>query len=366
MKKLNALFIVLSLGMTISVSSLVKGSSLITLSASKNTPTDTIGIGDSKKVDGNYIGGMHISTNNAIGYNIYNNVITKYTIKVASKDELLSVLKNAGKGSIIYIDDNAVIDLTNSKDIHIPDDVTLASGRGKQKGRGALIFTTLNGTLPLLDPGNHVRITGLRIQGPDTSIGKNAYAVPVSRGISSSGGSYITIDNCELYGWSHAAIFLFNGANHIYIHHNYFHNNQRTGLGYGVCLDKASALVKANVFNYGRHAVAGTGATGTSYEASYNLVLPNFIGHAFDMHGGIDRKDNTNIAGDSIKINHNTIFLRDYPGVWIRGIPTHTAYIQNNDFINLDSNKAIKQTDKIEAQFLNKNILMRNNRFSKK
>ena len=87
-------------------------------------------------------------------------------------------------------------------------------------------------------------------------------------------------------------------ASKAYIHHNNIHHCQRSGLGYGVALDEADAIIEANLFDWCRHAIAGTGSPGTSYEARYNIHLENASSHCFDMHGGGDRGDGTNIAGD--------------------------------------------------------------------
>ena len=112
----------------------------------------------------------------------------------------------------------------------------------------------------------------------------------------------------------------------------YFHHNQRYGLGYGVCLNESEALIEANLFNWNRHAIAATGAPGTRYEARYNVVLDWSNNHSFDMHGGIDRGDGTEIAGKWVKIHHNTFRSQDN-AVVIRGRPTEAAEIHHNWFI---------------------------------
>jgi hypothetical protein len=48
------------------------------------------------------------------------------------------------------------------------------------------------------------------------------------------------------------------------------------------------------------------------------------------MHGGADRKDKTNIAGDRIKIHHNTFY--SYLPIVIRGKPTEICEIHHNWF----------------------------------
>ncbi|MDD1699413.1 MAG: hypothetical protein LUQ04_01325, partial [Methanoregula sp.] len=71
------------------------------------------------------------------------------------------------------------------------------------------------------------------------------------------------------------------------------------GEGYGVSLYAGTALIEANLFDYNRHSITGSGVKGESYEARYNHVLGhgNAIGAShFDVHAG----------GNAYKIHHNT------------------------------------------------------------
>jgi hypothetical protein len=172
------------------------------------------------------------------------------------------------------------------------------------------------------------------------------YSIPNSNGIQAT-HPHLEVDNCELWGWSHAAIDLRRGASKAYIHHNYIHHNQRSGLGYGVCHDQADSLIEANLFDWCRHHIAGTGRPNTSYEARYNLILENANGHSFDMHGGADRKDGTDIAGDWMKIHHNTFRATRVPAFVIRGIPTQEAEIHHNWFLHYDLESAVRQTNAV-------------------
>ena len=97
-------------------------------------------------------------------------------------------------------------------------------------------------------------------------------------------------------------------------------------------LDISEALIEANVFDWCRHAIAATGRPGSGYEARYNLVLEHANGHSFDMHGGRDRKDGTNVAGDWIKIHHNTFRAAGVYAIVIRGKPRQGAAIHHNWF----------------------------------
>jgi hypothetical protein len=169
------------------------------------------------------------------------------------------------------------------------------------------------------------------------------YSLPNSEGLKCE-HPRLEVDNCELSGWSHAAVFLSKGANQTHVHHSYIHHNQRSGLGYGVCLDQSRALVEANRFDFNRHDIAGTGRPETGYEARYNLVGPNAYSHNFDMHGGADRKDGTDVAGDLIQIHHNTFQAANVTSVLIRGRPREQADVHHNVFPQPSADKAVRQT----------------------
>lgn len=287
----------------------------------------------------------------------YKNLVTKSTYLVKSRNELLAALKKAKSGEVVYIEDEARIDLTFFHDIVIPGGVTLASGRGRDKSLGALIFTTQERTHTLfITGGEGVRVTGLRLKGPDTSrrikeLGelkrKDPYAYnhyPDSRGIRAIYPK-LEVDNCELWGWSASAISLWPGASNTYIHHNNIHHNQRFGLGYGIAVSKADALIEYNLFDWNRHDIMSPGFDGSSYEACNNIVLENSYSHNFDVHGHWDSQRDRFIAGTSIKIHHNTFKNIKYPAIGIRGCPTEEAQIHHNWFLHITPSFAVYQRD---------------------
>lgn len=273
---------------------------------------------------------------------------------VSTRYELLAALAGAPPGAVVYVEDGAEIDLTGSLNVQIPEGVTLASGRGKAGSEGALLFAIGNRTFAstphlLRASGPGVRVTGLRIRGPDPHVGVSSYGLPNSRGISCFGHDFLEVDNCELWGWSHAAIFLSN-SEHAYIHHNYIHHNLRKGLGYGVSHDWASvSLIEGNYFDANRHSIAGSGRAGQSYEARYNIVGPCAYsmegGHSFDMHGGSSwtPKDLSCPAGDVINIHHNTFMQTCQEAVRVRGNPRVGATITHNRLAHTDLGQAIVQ-----------------------
>ena len=287
----------------------------------------------------------------------YRNVITDGNFRVRTVDELAAALKTAQPGQTVFVPGDAELDCADqifAEDFHVdvPGGVTLAGDRGFRGSPGALIYSDAFATKPLvriLGPG--VRITGLRLRGPDPkrrlehhqrSFNKDRgddkqqhdyyYRLPVSQGIRTESDE-LEVDNCELSGWSHVAVFLSAGRGHR-IHHNYIHHNQLNGLGYGIShgYNPSASLIECNLFNFNRHSIAATGAPGNSYEARNNVELGESLSHNFDMHGGRDRKDGTEIAGDLIRIQHNTFLGSKVRAVVVRGVPREEARIDHNWF----------------------------------
>jgi len=286
----------------------------------------------------------------------YKRTVTKGDFVVTNLDGLLAALAQAKPGQVVFIPGETEIDCTarvyiEKLVLEIPGGVTLAGNRGQDGSQGALICSDALDTKPLIRAtGPKVRITGLRIRGPNpkryldhhrrsfsetlpdgTKRGHAYYyKFPVSEGIATDYPG-LEIDNCEISGFSHSGIYLKKGTQH-HIHHNFIHHCQYAGLGYGVCHDVASSLIERNLFDFNRHSIAGTGRPGCGYEARHNLVLGTSLSHCFDMHGGRDRKDGTMIAGTTIRIHHNT-FRAPQTSIVIRGVPENVCEVFGNWFV---------------------------------
>jgi len=272
---------------------------------------------------------------------------------------LKNIVENASYGDIIYIDDNLTIEIPAYNSFTIPSGVTLASGRGNNGSQGALIYLDYkysdSNWHHHIYANSNVRITGLRFRGPDDSkILTSANYCP--GGIYQNSGTNLEIDNCELYNWYWIAIRLVYSTN-ANIHHNYIHNNQKPGAGYGVQVGwKSNANISYNIFNYNRHSIASNGDAVNgdlpSYKAEYNLVLPCGYDFRFEVHGYRDEYKNDptmlascdywdpdcNKAGDLIEIYNNyftTIQTNQYM-VMFRGIPNTGGYVSNNYFNQYD------------------------------
>ena len=292
------------------------------------------------------------------------------TTLVRTIGELRAALRAAVQApQTIYIDDGADLDLTycgqqprpggcvdprsgpkacSDYMLVVPPQTTLASGRGRSGSRGARLFSRTFTGCPLLDVNaTGVRITGLRIQGPDSSIENDdpihCRAEPSGILVSSDGPlrREVEIDNNELSAWPEAAINIIN-VQGVRVHHNVIRFNRRQehngtcgsdayGLGYGVVVGPGSVAVEANIFDHNRHDIASGGRPGSFYTATYNLVLGGAVDHSFDVHGGTDREDATNIAGSGFVIHHNTFVESDKPAVRLRGVPIRGAWVYKNE-----------------------------------
>lgn len=277
-------------------------------------------------------------------------VVTQGDVTADNLDSLLEALSKAEPGQVVFIPGTVEIDLTTRVYIEqlvleLPAGVTLASDRGNHGSPGALLTSdALNTPIMIRATGPDVRITGLRLQGPNPkrhlehhrrAFGPGGeghtyyYRFPTQRGIVTT-HDRLQVDNCELAGFGHSAVSLNQGVEHR-VHHNFIHHCQYNGLGYGVCLDTASAVIEFNLFDWNRHSIAGTGRVGCSYIARHNVELGTSLSHCFDMHGGRDRKDGTDIAGTVIEISNNTFRAPQTPVV-IRGAPEQKCDVHHNWF----------------------------------
>jgi hypothetical protein len=307
----------------------------------------------------------------------YTNIVTRGDYTVSSPNELLAALGQAQPGQVIFIPGDAVLDFTvpvyvEELVIKIPAGVTLASDRGHAESKGALILSDTFKTCPLLKcMGLDIRISGIRLRGPDSDARLALSRLCFERGrkqgdpdgfdhtyyykFANSDGiqtnyAGLTVDTCEISGWSHAAIFLMAGDRH-QVHHNSIHHNQRDGLGYGICHDRAESLIEQNLFKCNRASIDGSGVSGSGYEARHNVELGQSPSpcHRFEIHGGTARKDGTTIAGSWLKIHHNTFRTHSQP-IAISGVPEQEAIINNNWFHHYGPGSGSAQLTPVRAQ----------------
>lgn len=107
------------------------------------------------------------------GGNGYANIITKGDYTVKDLDALVNALSKATTGQIVFIPGETELDLTARIHIEqlvleVPEGITLAGDRGHNGSKGALLTSdALRTPVMIRTTGSNVRITGLRIRGPN-------------------------------------------------------------------------------------------------------------------------------------------------------------------------------------------------------
>ena len=299
----------------------------------------------------------------------YREVVRPTGSPARNLDELLEALAGARSGDTVHVAGDAVIECTER--IHVeelvlelPGGVTLASDRGIRGAPGGLIRSDTFATSPLVRvTGPDARVTGIRLQGPNprqclehhsrsfregNGGHRYYYRFPTSDGIETR-HARLRVDNCELAGWSHGAVYLVGGDGHR-VQHCFIHHNQYQGLGYGVSHDVAESLIEGNLFDANRHSIAGSGRSGSGYEARNNVEMGRSLSHCFDMHGGRDRKDGTDVAGGWMHVHHNTFRVPGRRALVIRGTPEDQAVVEHNWFHHRTEGGALRCEERVTVR----------------
>ena len=288
-------------------------------------------------------------------------------------------------------------DVTTVNGIHnlvIPTGMTI---RGDRRGTnpGPLLLGLYNeddpqpGTRLMQIDGDYVRITGLRLQGPSGSedTWHDTIGILIGDPIHSLRQPMQTIiDRNELFNWPTAAIGpsgassdqdcldgqpgTLNPDTNVFkpgpvgsdfatlIAHNFIHNNQEHGLGYGIAVGNgAGASVLGNVFSFNRHAVTADDHTGNQYLALDNLVLsqrPVYCGliickpeQDFDVHGTLSTggQHDGGFAGYNAEIAWNTLIDGGNLNFDLRGRPCKSPDLFFNNNSGADVSDAFEVFD---------------------
>jgi hypothetical protein len=295
----------------------------------------------------------------------------------------------AAWGSVIkIIDTGNPIDLVdNNGGFHIlvlPTGVTVRGDR-----RGTNLGPQLRGLYKLSGPiphmfdiqGDYVRITGLRLQGPTTSIdaffpSSDAIMVPPNGTPNDWVG--VLIDHNDLSAWTNAAVEVYGPMggpmkggigqvacpppdvsrnDHVRIERNFIHHNDEftdgsPGLGYGNAMSNGgAATIAGNTFLMNRHSIAGDADIREQYAAWFNLVMSRVPEHGFfgttdqifDMHGAFDGYGG--FAGNEVDIAWNTFLPGNADDFWLRGAPCRVLDSFHNNVSIRNSDNAIKVPD---------------------
>jgi hypothetical protein len=275
------------------------------------------------------------------------------------------------RGTTIRVQSGVQLDLSNLgayANMRIAEGVTLIGSRTPREP-GPRLYTRNRPKRFFVIRENDVRISGLRIEGPDLDVAGGdfrATAIYVSPD-DDVRLDRVEIDHNELYGWNESAIGVNDDAGKISyarnlgavrIHDNFIHHNQHPNrAGYGVVIgDGAYALIERNVFDYNRHAIAGDGSNASGYRAYRNLVLQHGgrhkwgpfwrHTHQFDMHGQdwCIAPSYCGTAGDYIDIRYNSFLYTEGAAINIRGTPQLGAFVISNVFAHEYPWDAVKHT----------------------
>jgi hypothetical protein len=320
---------------------------------------DNVTISSEGELESANYGSTYNATGNPIGGGEgYSGLVNSWTTYVSTASDLVAALSNAMSGNVIYVDDNADLEVNSYLPLQLKAGVTLASGRGKMingtLSQGARLHITpdpaggVNKSI-ITVIGEGARVTGLRLDGGDSTRGDliTRY-LPWTNCVYAWGYNTTEVDNNDITGnrWGGVAI------NDGYVHHNNIHDNPYWELGYSIVQDGSNTtggiLIEGNLFDNNRHDIASTGKNTSRYEARYNTTLRFDYGHAYDMH----RNTACNCAGDWVKIHHNTFKdtgNQNNHAIRIRGIPVTSTNIFNNWFYNPSWSVDIVQSNVSQA-----------------
>lgn len=316
---------------------------VLTANEQSYTKSSTLSVGSMSVAEVCQLQFGNDNVGNPIGGGLnYNDIVTAPPIgeQVSTLSELEAELQEDSP-HVIYIRDDAEINVPAGKVIIIPGGFTLASGRGRSSC-GALIHTSSydGGSAIITLSGDNVRITGIRFQGPSGEFNNTK----LKRCIDTGGKNSVKIDNCEFYNWPHAAVSVSHGSFlNIKVLNNSFHHNNGMGLGYGVIVAASDdntpsyALIKGNVFSSNRHDITCTATKKTGYEASYNVCLGGNTMANFDLHGYTPENPEKKahyayIHHNYFNRNINPIDGDELENIGIHGRPSYMCFIEKNWF----------------------------------
>lgn len=307
----------------------------------------------SKEIDGVIYGAYIEEGDSPIGGGIgYKEIITTGDYVVDTLDELLGALSKAKSGEVVFIEGHANIDVTSVKTLTLGAGVTLASNRGyvDENGdysTGAVIWSSVEETSPVIQTGDNARVTGIVVDGKNYlrhlehhkrcfsdakyDIETAYYSLPMTTKTGIDVGNNTRVDNCEIMGFGYTGVLLGQGIRGVLVDHCYIHHNQTNGLGYGVVHSNDSeSVIEYCLFNYNRHSIAASGGPVSGYIARYNVEMGESLEHCFDIHGGADRGDGTDIAGTYCEMYNNTFLItKEYP-YYLRGVPEDYQIFYHN------------------------------------
>jgi hypothetical protein len=302
----------------------------------------------------------------------------------------MQALRKSTKISLCNVD----LDLTNAYGLELRPGQQLFAAAGCERSATRfgprLHITRARGTEDALLTirGSNVTISGLTIEGPTSGTGsgtnniETGIEVCITDATDPTPVQGILISNVDVHRWSGAGIEVvgtnwrcknpgrmsFANVGGVTIENSFIHHNRHyDGYGYGVVVSNGGyALIRNNVFDFNRHAIAGDsrsddGTHYSGYKVQGNLILagggvhchegltsnfPCWQTHQIDMHGTESDTFYSHccgIAGETLLIEYNTILYTAGEAIKVRGDPLDTAIVEGNVFAHSSEDDAIEQ-----------------------
>ena len=297
-------------------------------------------------------------------------------VRVPQEKDFASAVQQATPGTVVEVEQGDQVNLKDHDTILIPAGVTIRGDRhGDLLGPELWAPNEQRGTMLEVN-GDDVRITGLRMRGPNRSTDTHD---PETWGIRAHDHFKTIIDHNDMSDWTVAAVEVTNDevrdhcdpqmrGQAVRVVDNFIHHNHGEGLGYGVVLGRGGfATIQGNTFLSNRHAIAGDGRPGTGYLAYLNLVqfpapgygLTHHVEQDFDMHGMLDTcgQHCGGDAGEYMDIAHNTFLGGNRINFRLRGTPANKAEFHDNVLVG-------SQDDAISNSGDPAKLLVYNNQFN--
>ena len=247
---------------------------------------------------------------------------------VRSTGDLDDALSSASSGDVVFVPGNVEMDV-GWGGYDLSRGVTVASNRGVDDAPGALLHTDEDADR-VFGMEDGARITGLRLRGatPGDGTGGSSSADGIE-----TYGDDTEVDNCEVYGFSHAGVDV-EGGNGGHVHHNYIHHCNKAGLGYGVGCQAGNPLIEYNYFNYNRHSIASSGDH-EGYVARYNHFGPETVDTPIDVHEpGCVRVEVYNNVVEPVYPYTGRFEDEQHQQVQFRGVPDDIGVVEDNWLFN--------------------------------
>lgn len=202
---------------------------------------------------------------------------------------ITDALSAASEGDVVFVAGDATIE-GGDEQFEVPAGVTFASNRGQNGSPGALLTTDDEPDAVVQVSGANSRVTGFRVRGPHTNT-YVSYDDGISFGNETADGVRVVganseVDNNDIAGFTHAGVAIKGDGDGRHVHHNYIHQNNTQGLGYGVSVgygDDLNPTIEYNYFDENRHSVTATGEN-YGYTCRYNHIGPTSVLHPIDIH----------------------------------------------------------------------------------